>query len=541
MQWRRRNSLLLWGTLFWLGAGIGPALGQAETRIKEPPGRFDGTGHIVKGDKLSASKYVKGTSIEGSWSVLPTAPLEIGNRRQLLMDGYVVEDLAGCRRVVHRPRRHSGNPLITGGASLDHRQTHVVSTPSVVYDRERGLYRMWANGYRMYRTAGQHFGLYYESRDGLNWTAPGLNLHEIEGLSAPNVFFTKPGRSASIAVTELPENWRHKGRYLLAYHSGELGRNPATLQMPGGGMEVRIALSQDGIHFRDQEENPIFRGQSDCENQILYNPERKVFMLYRRPPINASRIRKIAYSESSDLINWTQPTVILRPDELDPFSFYGMTVAPYEGVYLGFLENFYYKQPYDLESKPAKHMQIDIQLAWSRDGIHWDRHPARPLFLETGPAGTYDWGMVFPPVGLIEREDRIDFYYVGREQLHVRMPGNSHICLATLRKDGFVSIEAPEEGFLLTRPLKHPGGRLHINAKTSAKGSVRVAVRRGDGELDGQWLPEWDYDRTRTFTGDSTNQVMEWSGMEDLESLKGKSIRLQFQLREAHLYSFWFE
>ena len=155
-----RNPLLLWGTLFWLGAGIGSALGQAETRIKEPPGRFDGTGHIVTGDKLSDSKYVKGTSIEGSWAVMPAPPLEIGNRRQLLMDGYVVEDLAGCRRVVHRPRRHPKNPLITGGASPDHRETHVVSTPSVVHDRERGLYRMWANGYRMYRTAGQHFGLY---------------------------------------------------------------------------------------------------------------------------------------------------------------------------------------------------------------------------------------------------------------------------------------------------------------------------------------------------------------------------------------------
>lgn len=536
-----QNLLVVLVALLWFVPGDPSALGQAETKIKEPKGRFDGTGHIVTGDKLSDSKYVKGTSIEGSWAVLPTPPLEVASRRQLLMDDYVIEDLAGCRRVVHRPQRHPKNPLISGEPSRDYDEANAVSTPSVIYDREQGVYRMWANGYRIFRTAGHHFGLYYESQDGLDWQAPDLSFLRIEGLSAPNVFFARPGRSTSIAVTELPPEWRHKGRYLLTYHSGELGRDPVTHKMPGGGMEVRIALSEDGIRFQDQEENPIFRGQSDCENQILYNPDRKVFMLYRRPPINASRIRRIAYSESSDLVHWTQPVQILRPDELDSFSFYGMTVARYEGVYLGFLEMFYYKQPFDLESKPAKHMQIDLQLAWSRDGIDWERHPARSMFLETGGAGTYDWGMVFPPVGLIEREDRIDFYYVGREQLHVRMPGNSHICLATLRRDGFVSIEAPEEGFILTRPLKCPGGRLHINGKTSEEGSIQVAIRRGDGELDGEWLPDGDYDRSQAFRGDSTDEVLSWRDLKDLDSLKGQSIRLQFRLQDAHLYSFWFE
>ena len=457
------------------------------------------------------------------------------------MDDYVVEDLAGCRRVVHRPRRHPDNPLISGTAYLDYADANAVSTPSVVYDRERGLYRMWANSYRIVRTAGLHFGLYYESQDGLRWRAPDLKLHRIDGVSAPNVFFARPGRSASIAVTELPANWRHKGRYLLAYHSGDLGRDPATLQKPGGGMEVRIALSEDGIHFQDQEENPIFRGQSDCENQILYNPEREVFMLYRRPPINASRIRHIAYSESSDLVHWTQPTQIIRPDELDSFSLYGMTVARYQGVYLGFLEMFYNKQPFDSGAKPAKHMQIDLQLSWSRDGIHWERHPARPLFLETGPAGSHDWGMVFPGVGLIEREDRNRFLLRGTRGTARSHAGKlPHLCCEPA-PGWFRLHRGPQEGFLLTRPLKCPGGRLHINGKTSGKGSIRVAIRRGDGELDGKWLPEWDYDRSQSFTRDSTDEVLNWEDMEDLGSLKGESIRLQFWLQEAHLYSFWFE
>ena len=186
-------------------------------------------------------------------------------------------------------------------------------------------------------------------------------------------------------------------------------------------------------------------------------------------------------------------------------------------------------------------MQVDLQLAWSRDGIHWERHPGRPIFLPTGPAGSYDWGMVYPAVGLIEREDRIDLYYAGREQLHVRMPGNSNICLASLRKDGFVSLEAPEIGFVLTPPLECPGGSLRVNGQTSRTGSIRVAIRRGDGEFDGKWLPDWDYDQALPFTGDSSNQILAFADAGNLDSLKGQTIRLQFRLEQAHLYSFWFD
>ena len=83
------------------------------------------------------------------------------------------------------------------------------------------------------------------------------------------------------------------------------------------------------------------RGRSDTPNNIVYNPERDVFMMYRRATVNAHEIRRIAYSESKDLVTWTQPQVIVDPDELDAPMLYGMTVTRYQGVYLGFLQMFY--------------------------------------------------------------------------------------------------------------------------------------------------------------------------------------------------------
>ena len=75
---------------------------------------------------------------------------------------------------------------------------------------------------------------------------------------------------------------------------------------------------------------------------------------------------------------------------------YGMTVARYQGVYLGFLQMFYsgnagYSTGPRLyrDGSVDKEFHIDIQLAWSRDGIHWERHPGRPI--EVVNAGVSGW------------------------------------------------------------------------------------------------------------------------------------------------------
>jgi hypothetical protein len=126
-----------------------------------------------------------------------------------------------------------------------------------------------------------------------------------------------------------------------------------------------------------------------------------------------------------------------------------MTVKRYQGVYLGFLEIFYGASASDRlyrDGNVEKWAQIDSQLAWSRDGVRWQRHPQRPFFLQTGVRGGranqmgptgYDWGMVFICQGIIERGDRLFLYYRGDEMLHTRMPDlYGNFCLATLRKDG---------------------------------------------------------------------------------------------------------
>jgi len=77
--------------------------------------------------------------------------------------------------------------------------------------------------------------------------------------------------------------------------------------------------------------------------------------------------------------------------------------------------------------------------------------------------------------------------------------------------------------------------------KTRPGGFIRIAVRRGDGERDGDWYEGLNFDEGVEFRGDSTGEVVNWKGKDSLDSLEGDAIRLHFWMQKAELYSFWFE
>lgn len=103
--------------------------------------------------------------------------------------------------------------------------------------------------------------------------------------------------------------------------------------------------------------------------------------------------------------------------------------------------------------------------------------------------------------------------------------------LATLRRDGFVSLDAGEaEGRMLTKPLILDGGELHLNADAS-QGYVTVSITDDIG------IPLEGY-TSRQIVGNQLDTAVEFD--QPLETLSGKEVRLRFQLRNASLYSYWF-
>ncbi len=103
--------------------------------------------------------------------------------------------------------------------------------------------------------------------------------------------------------------------------------------------------------------------------------------------------------------------------------------------------------------------------------------------------------------------------------------------LCTLRRDGFVSLNAEEEGTALTRMVKVDGAALHLNVDATG-GAAIVAP------CDDRGAPLGGFEQADPIRGDSTDVEVHWHEG-TLGSLAGKEIRLFITLRGAKLYSFW--
>jgi hypothetical protein len=102
-----------------------------------------------------------------------------------------------------------------------------------------------------------------------------------------------------------------------------------------------------------------------------------------------------------------------------------------------------------------------------------------------------------------------------------------------MRKEGFVSQHGPSTGGVVcTRSLRWPGGALLVNADAHG-GEMKVRV---SDELR-KPIAGFDYGDMPAFTGDNVAYEAKWKGG-SLEQMKGKVVRLEFQLKNADLYTF---
>jgi hypothetical protein len=131
-------------------------------------------------------------------------------------------------------------------------------------------------------------------------------------------------------------------------------------------------------------------------------------------------------------------------------------------------------------------------------------------------------------------------YYGGRTCYHAPYKGgdgNRSIGLATLRVDGFVSLDAsPMGGVVTTKPLTLEGDGLFVNC-VSDWGHVRVEVT----DEDGRPVPRFGRDDCDDLRADGTRLAVSWRGRPDLRAVRGRAVRLRFHLQNARLYAFWVE
>jgi hypothetical protein len=461
-----------------------------------------------------------------------------GPWRRLFLDATVVEEQQGVQRVFHAVEKHPANPVLVKDKEWEGSGPYIYGTVM----QDGGRLRMWYH----HQTPQGCWNSYAESANGIAWTKPALGLIEYKGSTQNNLFSTrslnlseKPprdfGQCHNPSVICQPWHRDPQRRYALYGFSYEF-------YVP------RVAFSPDGLKWTFEpliDKKGLFES-GDVVN-FFHDPYRMQFVATWKSA--TSRGRAAGVATSPDGLVWTKPVkgAVMFADDLDPdeTQIYGMPVFPYQGYYLGLPWIYHARWP---KVRPATDAELsvaeknspctmDVQFAWSRDLLHWNRTPARDAFIPLGGKGDFDESMVFTARAPVVVDDKLYFYYGGFTHSHkVGPPKNqAAIGLGVLRLDGFCSMQAgKEEGSLTTREEALETPVVTINARTHAGGQVIAEI------VDATGTPLAGFSRNEClpFQGDNVRHLMRWRTGAFTPQQQAVEKRLRFHLKDANLYSY---
>lgn len=482
-------------------------------------------------------------------------------QKQLFLDNYVLARLENVNRKLHQPQKYG--PVVRPDQPWEGGSIQVRMGPS--WNPQEKLWMLF------YCCGGG----YATSRDGIHWEKPVLGLQSHQGSKENNLlipmttyedgsfydssgrFNTKifrirdgdgknfrpvfydpkdpnPERRYKGFGTEVPfgpmypavspdgRKWELLKTSSIAsqdefhlFHDRSRGLYVATVKLTGPyGRSVYLAVSRDFEHWTDSRECLIFH--ADKRDQDL--GAERVQMHLRNPALR-------------------QPT-INRPEEYKT-DIYNLPVFAYEGLYVGMPTVFNHSG----NTKDNSDGFSMVELAVSRDLINWERTGKREKFIPLSAVEggkNYDAAQLLAGNEPIITDTEILFYYSGlkwREapSTEVTTRDTGAICLAKLRLDGFVSLDAgATEGTVLTKPMIMDGKSLRLNV-TAPQGQVRAEILDAEGK---KVLAGFSREECIPIAGDSLNVELKWKKAK-VSTLVGKTVRLRFILRDASLYAFW--
>ena len=436
---------------------------------------------------------------------------------ELLVDDHVVSSKENVVRTYHPFKKHPGNPIIVSDRPWEGRVLRV----STVLPNDAGDgFRMWYGSSMHPNDPDGNHSMYALSKDGFKWEKPDMGMLpcKLTGNMSNNII---------------------KGGGSLMYMPDD--PNPALrYKAVGGGRNGTYFFksSPDGFTWETLSKESIFSAGDTC--RVMYDPLTAKYRGYAKvnAVVSGQRRRAIGYSDGTGFESWPHLRLVMAPDDFDdrwakPGSvqrthFYVCRVLAYQNMYLGLLSVF---RAWDEEG--YFHGPIFTELVTSRDGIHWLREEGeRPPILDCGPAPSWDHGML--DVGsLLVVGDEMRLYYSGYDGVHDYLPFHAAIGVATLRKDGFASLDGEDNpGTVTTKRLKGLRGKLHLNCEAGA-GLLQVEVLDADGRV----LPGYKKMECNEPRGDGVDQVVSWQEHQELP--KGDApVRLRFHLKNVSLYSF---
>ena len=469
----------------------------------------------------------------------PAFQLSAGER-QLFLDDVGIANVENLKRTMHPPEKKGA--VIKPDPKLGERSLQTRSAPQ--WDPEAKRYRFWnCSEPDDMNARGVYASGYFESEDGIHWRRPVMRQIEHRGSLKNNYVNVKEtGRRMYLTLrdpTDPEPSRRYKG-----------------FSFTSGGLQPLVS---DGVTWKRLDAPPV---RSMDEFNLSYDAAQQRYLLSVK--CAGPYGRAFALSTSKDFEHWTRPELIFHADKTDqerarqiikerftnptvqrpvynqPSGYgaqiYNFAVFRYEGLYIGLPAVYYRTGPCAGGGDDGFH---HVQLACSRDLKRWQRLGDRKPFIGPSPLGgdAYDLQQIIGPSYPIVREDELWFYYTGLKFRCVPKgmrpdgPDRAAICLAVLRRDGFISLDATDtEGIVQTKPFTVPSGKLHINVD-APKGKLRVEVLNGAGQVVAQ---------SELLGGDLLSEPVKWAEG-DIAKMKDKNVSLRFTLSNAEFYSYWLE
>ena len=525
---------------------------------------------------VGASAVFQSPGLRATAASVDSTPLDVGARLELAIEPRWIASMEGLRLQQQRPVPREIVLSSPSGVVDPRRRSWESMFGYVSVLKDGDLYRMY---YRDARPSsdpdGHEFFCYAESRDGIHWTKPDLQLFSIPGSDAGNAITEENKANPEDDDPDHLPCISHNLRPFIDTRPGVPASERYKALAGGFNSSRRPAgfwalVSGDGIHWRKlrqdwvidrshwphgSDSTPACAHWSEAESQYV------AYIRIRVDPSNPTKgrvggLRWIGRITSEDFVHWSKVTP-MKPlvTDLDPGKISGRSVHFYTNETHPYFRNrqlliaspvrFFTGtvfSPEELARMPAEiqHHQREHSVGYSdavllttRPGELSYRQPFAEAYFRPGPNPLH-WGnrssypyMRFVPTGDAEmsqfaRHGRGSYSYVQRY---------------SLRTDGFASVNAPlAGGELLTRPLKFRGNRLLVNFATSGAGSLRVELQ----DAQGQPLPGYTLNDAIRHVGDAINHTVRWKLGSDVGRFQDRLIRLRIVLHDADLYAFRF-
>lgn len=492
----------------------------------------------------------------------------------LFVDDEEIETVEGLQRVLNRPAKHP-EPVLAADRPWEGERAQAWG--SVIQEPD-GLLRMWYFAFNTERRADEldRGGYAYaESRDGTHWEKPNLGVVEFRGSKENNLFYSCAPDGKNLVDEELAR--RGLGLPALDENGDEIG----VLNNLDGLTVVRdddepdpqkryklIANMQDhrmwAPYYKDrypqvtdeqvQHARTVFGQYMDTSPDGIHwarRPRRVLgavgdYMMVTRDHRNrqwwlnerahGQGGRNAALRTSQDLIHWSPPEMVFDngPDGENGRLWEwhgGITPFNYGNLNLGFLEKW-----------PNQGFGATCELVCQRDDGPWRRVAPGVPFLDIGPEGAFDRILIYPthnaPIRIGHR--LFIFYTGGGAKTNPKRGIPMSIGLATIGLERFAALaswRSSSPGLVTTKPIEVALPTLEGNAESFELHPLRVAVSTADGAM----LPGFGFEDCRMeYDARRIHTPVRWRDKTDLAELRGRKVKLHFEIKGAALYGYRF-